>query len=138
MGAQCFTIGSQALIDQQLQSGLYYKFTYPDGTYFAWPRIANCNNQLNPVACSQCQAPYQNINSLCVIPVDRCIDYGFNFGQSPGICRTCTNGFVYWFGQCRQLTCSFNSARICNSCPNNFYYYFGLCLINRVNNCLIT
>lgn len=53
LGVQCFQLGSKDIIDQQLiQVNIYYKFTFPDGSYMGWPKIQNCKTQTNPVVCS--------------------------------------------------------------------------------------
>lgn len=89
MGVQCFVFASRTLVDQQLQSSIFYRYTFGDGSYMAWPRLSNCNRQVNPVQCAECAAGYQLVNGLCIIPIERCIDYGFGRGQNPGICQAC-------------------------------------------------
>lgn len=90
IGIQCFKVGKNSIIDQQLlQSNIFYNFTLDTTTYMSWPKILNCKTQQNPVQCSECFAPYQSINGQCIIPIERCVDYGFGRGQTPGICLFC-------------------------------------------------
>ena len=137
IGVQCFYIGSQATIDKWLTYSSFFKITFNDGSYMAWPRTPNCINQNNPLACSQCATPFQNIQGYCVMLVDKCTDYGFNSGYGQGLCRACQNGYTLWFGQCRKLTCGQVSNGLCSSCPANSYYFMGICLTNPQSNCRI-
>lgn len=137
IGVQCFYIGSKTTIDQWLTSSSFFKITFSDGTYMAWPRMANCLSQNNPLVCNQCASPFQNIQGYCVMLVDKCSDYGFSSGVAPGLCQSCQAGSILWLGQCRRLTCTQVNNGLCVSCPAGYYYYFGVCLSNAQPNCRI-